>query len=228
MDMTLKVKICGLTTIADMRLAERLGADYVGMVVEVGHSPRAISRYIAYYLCRAATAESVVVVADLAAPQISEIANVCRPAAVQVHNTGHLALVQQLRRLLSDDVELWLALGLPPAGEDTQARVAEMVGQIKQYADCGVARIVLDTSVQGRTGGTGVPGDWPTAAQVVQQSPLPVMLAGGLTPDNVAEAISQVRPAGVDISSGVESQPGRKDPAKLHQLVQALASATFS
>lgn len=222
--MSVELKICGLTTIADMRLCERLGADYVGMVVEVPRSPRAISRYVAQHLCRTAAAKPVVVVADLTAPQIGEIANLCRPAAVQVHDAD-LAQVHQLQGLLPDEVQLWLALGLPPAGEDTQTRVAEMVEQIEKCADCGVARIVLDTTLKCLTGGTGVPGDWPTAAQIVKQSPLPVMLAGGLTPENVAAAISQVQPAGVDISSGVECQPGRKDSRKLRQLAQALASS---
>jgi len=225
MNMTLELKICGLTTLADMRLSERLGADYVGMIVEVARSPRAISRYRAYHLCRAAAAKPVVVVADLPEPQISEITRLCQPAAVQVHDIDKPAQLQELRRLLPEQTQLWLALGLPLAAEDTQATVAETVGQIEKCRDWGVVRIVLDTRIRGRTGGTGMTSDWPTAAQVIAQSPLPVMLAGGLTPENVADAIRQTKPAGVDISSGVESQPGRKDPAKLHRLAQALASA---
>lgn len=222
--MSLDLKICGLTTVADMCLAERLGADYVGMVVEVARSPRAVSRYVAQGLCRAAMTKPVVVVADLTPQQISEIAHLCQPMAVQVH-ASDLDQVAQLRGLLPDEVQLWLALGLPSAGADAQVTVTEVVSQIEEAADHGVARVVLDTSVKGQTGGTGIAGDWPAAAQIVQQSPLPVMLAGGLTPENVAEAITQVQPAGVDISSGVERHPGRKDPRKLRQLFQAVGKA---
>ena len=222
--MTAELKICGLSTLADMRLCERLGADYVGMVVEVARSPRAISRCVAQYLCRAAVARPVVVVADLPAQEISEVVRLCHPAAVQVHDSD-LGKVQQLRGLLPEKTQVWLALGLPSAGDETRALATQIVAQIEESTDCGVTRIVLDTSVKGQTGGTGVPGDWPTAAQIVEQSPLPVMLAGGLTPGNVAEAIRQVRPAGVDISSGVESQPGRKDSHKLRQLLAVVGRA---
>ncbi len=220
--MSLELKICGLTTLADMRLCEALGADFVGMVVEVPRSPRSISRHTGEHLARAARAQPVIVVADLQAQQITEIAERCRPAAIQVHGGDDPGQVEELRQRLPNEIQLWWALGLPADCEDSQATAAELIEQIKQCAQAGIARIVLDTKVKGQVGGTGIPSHWPTAAQIIKQSPLPVMLAGGLGPENVAEAISQVRPAGVDISSGVESRPGRKDADKLRQLVAVL------
>ena len=223
MDMTLELKICGLTTLADMRLCEALGADYVGMVVEVPSSPRAITGHTARYLCPAAKARPVLVVADLAPQQIGERARLCRPAAIQVHGAEDLGQVQELREQLPENIQIWRALGLPPDCEDAQATAATLVREIEKYAELGVARIVLDTRVKDQLGGTGVASHWPTAAEVIKQSPLPVMLAGGLTPENVAAAIRETEPAGVDIASGVERQPGRKDPGKLRQLAHALA-----
>ena len=220
--MSLELKICGLTTLADMRLCEALGADFVGMVVDVPRSPRSISHHTAGYLVRAARAQPVMVVADLPARQITEIAERCSPAAIQVHGADDPGRVEELRQRLPDEIQLWQALGLPADCEDSQATAAELIEEIKQCAQAGIARIVLDTKVKGQVGGTGIASHWPTAAQIIKQSPLPVMLAGGLGPENVAAAVSQTKPAGVDISSGVESRPGRKDAGKLRQLVEAL------
>ncbi len=221
--MSLELKICGLTTLADMRLCEALGADFVGMVVEVPRSPRSISRHTASYLTQAARAQPViVVVADWPAQQITEIAERCSPAAIQVHGGDDPRQVEELRQRLPDEIQLWRALGLPADCADSQATAPELIEQIKQCAQAGIARIVLDTRVKGQVGGTGIPSHWPTAAQIIKHSPLPVMLAGGLGPENVADAVSQTQPAGVDISSGVESRPGRKDPVKLEKLSQAV------
>ena len=82
--------------------------------------------------------------------------------------------------------------------------------------------VLLDSLVLGEYGGTGKAADWSTARAYTAQSGLPpLVLAGGLTPDNVAEAITAVRPAAVDVASGVESRPGRKDPAAVEAFVRA-------
>ncbi len=85
--------------------------------------------------------------------------------------------------------------------------------------------ILLDAAVEGHFGGTGVLADWDVAAEVVKKSKKPVILAGGLTPYNVAEAIAKVRPYAVDVSSGVESAPGMKDPIKLKAFFEAVKAA---
>ena len=102
---------------------------------------------------------------------------------------------------------------------DHETVVAEMLAQMRALAEVGVARIVLDSRVRGMSGGTGITCDWSVAAQVVARSPLPVMLAGGIAPENVREAIASVRPAGVDVSSGVERAPGVKDPAAVRLVI---------
>jgi len=79
---------------------------------------------------------------------------------------------------------------------------------------------LLDASVKGVYGGSGVTADWSTARELAKKYPL--LLAGGLTPENVAEAVRQVQPWGVDVASGVESEPGRKDAAKMAAFVRAV------
>jgi phosphoribosylanthranilate isomerase len=92
----------------------------------------------------------------------------------------------------------------------------------------GIARadapsLLIDASVRGAYGGTGVTADWIGAAELAKQYAL--LLAGGLTPENVAEAVKQVSPWGVDVASGVESAPGVKDPNRMRAFVQAVRSA---
>ena len=82
-----------------------------------------------------------------------------------------------------------------------------------------VEAYVVDSGTAAMPGGTGRPVDWGAAADIVRESPRPVVLAGGLTPENVALAVDRVRPWGVDVSSGVESAPGRKDAARMREFV---------
>ena len=80
--------------------------------------------------------------------------------------------------------------------------------------------LLVDAAVKGVYGGSGVTADWHGAAELAKKYPL--LLAGGLTPENVAEAVSRVQPWGVDVASGVESAPGKKDPGKMKAFVQAV------
>jgi phosphoribosylanthranilate isomerase len=84
----------------------------------------------------------------------------------------------------------------------------------------GVPAFLVDASVKGVYGGSGVTADWKGAAELAKKYPL--LLAGGLTPENVADAVRQVKPWGVDVASGVESAPGEKDPSKVKAFVQAV------
>jgi phosphoribosylanthranilate isomerase len=90
------------------------------------------------------------------------------------------------------------------------------------FARVNAPAFLLDASVQGAYGGTGITSDWNGAAELAKKYPL--ILAGGLTPENVAEAVRQVKPWGVDVASGVESAPGEKDIAKMSSFVKAVSS----
>jgi len=221
--MPIELKICGLTTISDMRAAESIGADYVGMVVEVPYSRRPVSRWQAQAMCRAARARPVLVMAQQPFDQLVEIARLCKPFALQVHGDESTEQISELVEQLAGDTEIWRGLAVAPSSEQQPRSVEHSLTLIAELAEAGVARIVLDTRVKGEMGGTGVTCDWPTAAAIIKDSALPVMLAGGLGPDNVVEAIKATGATGVDMATGVERTVGRKDPAKLRALAAALS-----
>ena len=111
------------------------------------------------------------------------------------------------------NLTLWLALRFPP--ECTADAILQTLDALHAHAE----RFVLDTYHPTLLGGTGHTQDWLRAREVCARAPRPILLAGGLTPENVADAIRTARPAGVDVSSGVEAAPGRKDPAKVRAFI---------
>ncbi len=218
----MRVKVCGLTLLRDMRLAEAAGAEYVGFVVEAP-SPRAVSRNVAAALARAARAKPVFVVVDMPIDDILALVAVQKPAAIQLHGSETADYVRQLRAAVAPDIELWKALAVRDERSLTQAAEAA-----QQLADAGVARILLDT----RTGGRGADQS-PTfpldlAAAAVNKIPLPCIIAGGLTPELLPEIWRTARPWAVDLSSSLEAAPGRKSPARMKALAQAIASTADS
>ena len=108
---------------------------------------------------------------------------------------------------------LWLALRFPP--ECTADAILQTLDALHAHAE----RFVLDTYHPTLLGGTGLTQDWARLREGCARAPRPILLAGGLTPENVADAIRTARPAGVDVSSGVEAAPGRKDPAKVRAFI---------
>jgi phosphoribosylanthranilate isomerase len=111
------------------------------------------------------------------------------------------------------NLTLWLALRFPP--ECTADAILQTLDALHAHAE----RFVLDTYHPTLLGGTGLTQDWARLREVCARAPRPILLAGGLTPENVADAIRTARPAGVDVSSGVEAAPGRKDPAKVRAFI---------
>lgn len=197
--MVTRVKICGLTTARDLDTAIEFGADAVGVILEPT-SPR----------CVAGDGELLAHVRRVH-PFATTVAvfgrtvnwDLCTGfAAVQAHGLLSAPAFKLLRaHALADDDNLsFLADGDPDAW-------------------------LLDAAVPGAFGGTGKRVDWDLAAEVVRRSPRPVILAGGLNPDNVAEAIARVRPSAVDVSSGVESSPRGKDWGKVRAFIEAARSA---
>ncbi len=212
------LKVCGITRIADLRLAERAGATCFGTIVEIARSPRSISVARAAMLGRASRIPQVCVVETAEPATITDIAAACRPAAVQLHTNADASAIAAIRSELAREIELWLAVGLPPRAAAEVLPIGEPLQRINQATEAGIARIVLDTATTAGIGGTGQVSNWQAAAMLVEQSPLPVMLAGGINPGNLAEALVTVSPQGIDVSSGVERAPGVKDPSKMAEL----------
>ena len=200
--MAVDVKICGLTNRKDALAALSYGADYLGFILYEG-SPR-----------RVATGQLVDIMRG--DPQIRNavgvFVNASREEVEQVIVEANLAVVQ-----LHGDEDAGECKGLAvPTWRAIKIRGNQCLPELKAW---DVDRYVIDADVVGKYGGTGVEVDREEAAKVAER--FPVMLAGGLTPGNVAEAVARVRPVGVDVSSGVESAPGKKDLAKVEAFIRA-------
>ncbi len=213
----LRVKICGHTTVEDLRLSAEAGADYLGIIVAVPWSPRSVNPDQAGELFAAAEAPAVLVTVDQPPERLLEWVARWRPAALQLHGHEPPRLVARLASAVQ--CEVWKALHRPPA-DAADAGVVSLE-QIHEYEQAGVSALLIDTAIGRRPGGTGRTSDWSAARELVQAAAVPMLLAGGLTPENVAAAVAAVRPAGVDVGSGVEAAPGRKNPDKLRRFVAA-------
>ncbi|MFW6087548.1 MAG: phosphoribosylanthranilate isomerase [Myxococcota bacterium] len=197
-----EVKICGVTSVADARMCVAAGADAIGINFWTGskrHCPPEVAEAIARAVGGRALLVGVFVDADLATVRRTlEGAGV--PWA-QLHGDEPPELVQAL---------------LPHAYKALRVADRDVTQVARRYPG---RHLLLDALVPGEKGGTGHTFDWRIATDLARERLL--TLAGGLTPANVAEAIATVRPHRVDVASGVESAPGKKDPAKVRAFVEA-------
>ena len=202
-----RIKICGITSAEDARQAADSGADAIGLVF-YGPSPRNVTVQQAAEVA-AAVAPLVTVVGlfvDESAARIERILHKVPLGMLQFHGDESGDFCRQFNRP-------WMkALRVRPE--------MDLVVACTDYH--GASAILLDAWQDGVPGGTGKTFDWRLVRHAL---PLPVVLAGGLNPGNVAQAIAQLRPAAVDVSGGVEQAPGRKDAEKIRQFVAAVRAA---
>ncbi|MCD6351867.1 MAG: phosphoribosylanthranilate isomerase [Armatimonadetes bacterium] len=218
----MRVKVCGLKLMRDVRLAEAAGAAYVGFIVEAP-SPRSLEAGAAALLARAARVNPVYVIVDLAADKLLTLVERQRPAAVQLHWDVSAEEIAALRSELPAEVELWRVCSLPAEAPD--AALADQLRVAAEAAEAGAARILLDTRVGDRAGGTGVRLPLEVAAAFVSQCTVPCLLAGGLAPEDLPELERQISPWAFDLSSKLERSPGVKDPARLAELRRVIQAA---
>ncbi|WP_336135565.1 phosphoribosylanthranilate isomerase [Natronomonas amylolytica] len=201
-----RVKICGITTREDLEMVVDAGADAVGFIADVStDTPREISATRAVELARAAPPFVTTVLVTMAErPEATaDLASRVQPDVVQVHgdlSSGDLAY-------LSAKVQ----------GDVIKAVSPEDATQYDTVADA----LLVDSLDESGAGGTGETHDWDRTAELVDSLASPVVLAGGLTPENVGEAVRRVEPFAVDVASGVEADPGRKDPDAVSAFVRA-------
>lgn len=213
MGASVKVKVCGITNAEDARAAVEAGADALGFIF-YAKSPRyvvpAVAARIIADLPPLVTLVGVFVNEEPAT--VRSIMDACGLAIAQLHGDENAAYCHDLSR------PAMKALRLKDRG--SLLALAEYQGR------GGVRGFVLDRFSEAAYGGTGLITNWALAAEVAKSTR--VLLAGGLTPDNVREAISTVRPYGVDVSSGVESAPGKKDHAKIFAFLDAVRVVSSS
>lgn len=205
--MPLKIKICGITNQEDAEIAVQEGADALGFVF-YAQSPRyvqpAVAQHIIANLPPLVVPVGVFVNHDL--DMVKRVFDDCGLALAQLHGDESLSFCEALQRPMLRAIRL--------RDRKSFLALAEWKGRI------GVRGFVVDAFSDTEYGGTGHTTDWSLAAEVAKSAP--VLLAGGLTPENVQEAIRQVQPYGVDVSSGVEQSPGRKDPNKIRDFIQSV------
>lgn len=192
-----RIKICGITRVEDMMDAAHNGADALGLVF-YDKSPRHVN------------AQQAAQMADAIPPFVSLVGLFVNASAAEVLEVMQAVPLDVLQFHGEEEPEFCAQFGRPYL---KAVRVKAGVNLVQYAARFASAQgLLLDTFVEGAYGGTGASFDW---ALIPNDLPLPVILSGGLNAGNVAEAIAQVRPYAVDVSSGVEASKGIKDAAKI-------------
>ncbi len=204
--MSIRVKICGITSVADGVAAAEAGADMIGLMLYEG-SPRQITIAQAAGIARALP-PFVLRVGVFVNPDpdfVTRAIGDCGLSLLQFHG--------------DEDSDFCTQFGVMSM-KALRVRDAESLKTLEHYH---TDAFLLDAYSKAGLGGTGEKFNW-NLAVAAQQYGKPVFLAGGLTPENVADAVRQVRPFAVDVSSGVEAAPGKKDAAKVRAFIQAAKS----
>ena len=201
-----RVKVCGITDPYDAEMAAAMGASYAGIVM-VPNTPRAVTLTEARPIARKSAAEGIRTVGVFRHEKVIQVARAAQALgldAVQLHGEEDAVYIRALRNMLAAQCEIW---------------AAGAVGRDVPEPRLGADRTLFDTAVNGRTGGTGLPFDW---KRVKNRRDLGrSVLAGGLNAAN-ALAASRVGAFALDVGSGVEMWPGRKDAGKMHAFFEAL------
>ena len=199
-----KIKICGIKTASDALAAMDAGADLIGFNF-YPKSPRYIEvgrcRDIMSVMRKPGHITYVGVFVNASVGEIRATMETCGLSLAQLHGDETSEMLNAL-----DNKAFKAFRGIPE--------------NINGFSRQAAPAFLVDASVKGRYGGSGITADWKGAAELAKDYPL--LLAGGLTPENVADAVRQVRPWGVDVASGVEFAPGEKDLGKIKAFVKAI------
>ena len=208
-DMT-RIKICGITNLDDGLEAIAAGVDALGFVF-VPNTPRYITPSQAKLVIKQLPPfiTNVGLFVDSEIDEIEDIVNHCKLNAVQLHGDESPEMCSQIS-LQTKVIKSF----------HVKKELQVLRNEIANYR---VDAYLLDTFIKGKAGGTGQTFDWRIAEGLSQR----IILAGGLTPDNIGTAIAQLQPYGVDVSSGVEKSPGKKDTNKIYSFVRQVRKANL-
>jgi phosphoribosylanthranilate isomerase len=211
-----KIKICGIKTLTDALAAIDAGADYLGFNFYTKGA-----RFIEKETCAQITSvlkrehpsiKLVGVFVNSFVDEVNNILDVCALDLAQLHGDETPEMTASFNGRAFKAIRL-----------SAQSVAPSVVESVYPFLSVGTPALLIDAAVKGMYGGSGVTADWSAAAELAKRYPL--FLAGGLTPENVADAVRQVRPWGMDVASGVESAPGEKDAAKMSAFVKEVKRA---
>lgn len=205
------IKVCANTSLEDALLAAEAGANAVGFVFaeSVRRVTPAQVRAITPHLPE--SVEKIGVFVNASLNDLIAAVQDCGLSGVQLHSGCEPGAAARLRDRFSGRLRILKVIHYEQ-GLDAELQAAR--------ADQAIDAVLVDSRTAKLLGGTGTRFDWNAARGSLAGSPLRIIVAGGLNPENVGEAISVLRPWGVDVASGVESAPGRKDPAKVRAFVE--------
>ncbi len=214
-----RAKICGLTREEDLAVAINAGADAVGFLVGVPSSPRNLTLERAETLLNQVPifVDSILVTASKNIEWLVEVSDRLKPSAIQIHDEEQLD-----SSIIHEKIGGTRLIKTIYITEDALKKV--LIENLQIFD-----AILLDTFNKRQYGGTGRVHDWTLSRQIKEAvDPIPVILAGGLNPENVKEAILTVEPYAVDVASGVEANPGIKDHSKVRAFVEATKQIKLS
>ncbi|MBI5816773.1 MAG: phosphoribosylanthranilate isomerase [Nitrospinae bacterium] len=217
----MKIKICGQTSVSGCDLSVKYGADYLGVVVNVPWSARSLTPAAAAPIFEKHRRRTFLLTYNAGADdEYYDIVKTLQPCALQLTGTEPWNVTRAIKHALG--LPIFKSIHLPPAGEG-EGDAGRIIGTMEEYARAGMVNgFILDTAAAGMFGGTGKRNDWEMAAKIIAESPQPVYLAGGINPDNVAEALKVPGIFGIDLASGVEEGKGIKSEAKLRALFEVI------
>lgn len=204
-----RVKVCGITNLEDAWTAIEAGTDALGFVF-VPNTPRYIEPDDANAIMRQIPplVTTIGLFVNAGSTQIRDVATNCRLDAIQLHGNESPELCHSLNLKIIKAFRI---------------KESEPLNILSKFQ---VDAYLLDTYVKGKLGGTGKTFDWNLAYRAKKYGQ--IILAGGLNPSNVSTAINQVKPYAVDVSSGVEAEPGRKDPKKVRDFIRTVRETDLS
>ena len=217
--MSLWIKICGNTSLADAQLAAEAGADAVGFVFAPGPRRVTLSDVSAIIPHLPPSLEKIGVFVEASFCEIASTVAACALTGVQLHWDAPPDLPADLRARFGPSLRIFGVVHFNPEAAKDGARI---------FSDPSVDAILIDSRTATASGGTGQTYDWAAAGRSLfgRSAQLKLIAAGGLTPENVAEAIATLRPWGVDVVTGVEAAAGRKDSAKLRAFIANTRTAS--
>jgi phosphoribosylanthranilate isomerase len=221
--MSIWIKICGNTSLNDARLAAEAGADAVGFVFAPSPRRVTVAQVAAITPHLPATVEKIGVFVDASLDEIESTVRACFLTGVQLHFDAAPELPEKLRDRLGLQLRI---LRVIHYDSDSGMHVTT---QISEHArNPHVHAVLIDSRTAAAVGGTGVTFDWAEARGTVfdDREKFKLIVAGGLNPDNAAEAVATLLPWGVDVVSGVEAAPGRKDPDKVRAFIANARAAS--
>ena len=205
-----KVKICGITNLDDGLNAVRFGADFIGLITEINFSEDSITRRVAAQIIKSIPVRCVVVTYLKDAKRIVELCRSINPAMIQLHNEMTVEEINKINIMLPR-IKIIKTIHV--------SNFQETINKVNYFEDY-VDYILLDTKVGKKLGGTGKTHNWLISKKVVELCKRPIFLAGGLTPENVKKAITEVKPFAVDVNSGVKLKARKKDINKLKLFIE--------